>query len=251
MEIIFIGTGSGKTSLTRNHSALLISSQNTKLLVDAGDGISKALLLSGINYNSINDIIISHFHPDHLSGLPSLLNQMKMNRREKPLNIFCPGDPKVLKNYIETTLVFFKRLGFNVNLLALNESEIKLNDEMSFKTKKNSHLKKYSDEKPVGVVLISLSVLFTVKDKNILYTGDVGSPADLYLFKEKPDIIISEITHISKNDIITALEKLNPKMLIVTHIEDNLEVELNEFIQYEQKLVPKFVVAYDNYKCKI
>ncbi len=251
MEIIFIGTGSGKTSLKRNHSSLLISSSNTKLLVDTGDGISRALLQAEIEFNSITDIIITHYHPDHLSGLPSLLNQMKMNDRKNPLNIFCPGKPELLKNYIETNLIFIKRIGFKVEFISLSETEIKLNEEISFSIKKNSHLKKYAAEIKDETDLISLSVLFTLNGKKVFYTGDVGSPEDLYLFNEEFDILISEVTHLIGNDVISALEKLNPGMLILTHLEDNMEFESLEFIQLAEKLVPKFVIAYDNYKCKI
>jgi ribonuclease Z len=251
LEIIFIGTGSGKTSLNRNHSSLLISSSDTKLLVDAGDGISKALLQTEINYNSITDILITHYHPDHLSGLPSLLNQMKMNHRKNSLNIFCPGKPEFLKNYIETNLIFIKRIGFIVEFISLSETEIKLTGEISFRTKQNSHLLKYGDEIKDEANLISFSVLFTLKGKKVFYTGDVGSPDDLYLFNDKFDILISEATHLTTGDIISAIDKLYPEMLILTHLEDDSEFELKEFVESAEKLVPKFVIAYDNYKCKI
>ncbi|MEO8398834.1 MAG: MBL fold metallo-hydrolase, partial [Ignavibacteriaceae bacterium] len=75
-KIKFIGTGSGKTSLKRFHSSFLILNESYNLLVDTGDGISKALLLQNINYNSIDGILISHLHPDHYTGLPLLLVQM-------------------------------------------------------------------------------------------------------------------------------------------------------------------------------
>ncbi len=88
-EIKFIGTGSGKISLNRFHSSFLISTEKFNLLVDAGDGISKALLIQKIDFNSIDGILISHLHADHFSGLPSLIAQMKMNNREKDLSIFA------------------------------------------------------------------------------------------------------------------------------------------------------------------
>ena len=74
MKIKFVGTSSGKASLNRFHSSLLLSSENYNLLVDAGDGISRALLVNGINFNSINGIIFTHLHPDHFSGLPALIS---------------------------------------------------------------------------------------------------------------------------------------------------------------------------------
>ncbi|MDZ7623513.1 MAG: hypothetical protein U5J96_03575 [Ignavibacteriaceae bacterium] len=48
MKITFLGTSSGKASLNRYHSALLFTSEKYNLLVDAGDGISRALMSNGI-----------------------------------------------------------------------------------------------------------------------------------------------------------------------------------------------------------
>ena len=72
MVITFIGTGSGEASLKREHSSILISSEKFNLLIDTGDGISKAILKAGIDFNSINGIIFTHLHPDHYSGLAVL-----------------------------------------------------------------------------------------------------------------------------------------------------------------------------------
>jgi len=79
LEIKFVGTGSGKTLLKRYHSSFLIKTEAYNLLVDAGDGISRALLNQKVTFDSINGILISHLHPDHYSGLPSLIIQMKLN----------------------------------------------------------------------------------------------------------------------------------------------------------------------------
>ena len=88
MKIKFIGTGSGKTSLNQFHSSLLLISKNYNLLVDAGDGISRALLFNEIEFNIIDGILLTHLHPDHFSGLATLIVQMKMMKRKNSLDIF-------------------------------------------------------------------------------------------------------------------------------------------------------------------
>ncbi|MCB9257926.1 MAG: hypothetical protein H6612_01130 [Ignavibacteriales bacterium] len=57
MELIFIGTSSGRTSLTKFHSSLLFKINSKNILIDSGDGISKALLNQKISANKITDII--------------------------------------------------------------------------------------------------------------------------------------------------------------------------------------------------
>jgi len=102
VKITFIGTSSGKVSLTRFHSSLVISSEKFNLLVDAGDGISRALMSSGLRFNSTNGILFTHLHPDHFSGLPALIVQMKMMNRNEPLDIFIHES---LKAVVEEFLI--------------------------------------------------------------------------------------------------------------------------------------------------
>ena len=88
MKLKFIGTSSGQTSLNRNHSSLFFQLGSTNILIDAGDGISKALLHQNVDHSLIDKIIISHFHSDHLAGLPSLLTQMIIAKRRKAIEIY-------------------------------------------------------------------------------------------------------------------------------------------------------------------
>ena len=75
MNIVFIGTSSGRTSLSRFHSSLFFEHPKFGLLIDAGDGISKALLSAGKNQNDIDIILFTHFHADHFGGIAGLVTQ--------------------------------------------------------------------------------------------------------------------------------------------------------------------------------
>src|SRR5210317_870930 len=118
MELTFIGTGSGKTSLNRFHTSILISENDHRLLVDTGDGISKALLASDISVNSIDSIIISHTHADHFAGVASLLTQMKIHVRTSPLAIFIHKDfLKFLSEFINVSYLFKETIGFDLKII--------------------------------------------------------------------------------------------------------------------------------------
>ena len=118
MELTFIGTGSGKTSLNRFHTSLLITEKDHNLLIDTGDGISKALLSSSVNVRSIDSILISHTHADHFSGITSLLTQMKIERRIEPLNILIHASfSDFLKKFINISFLFRESIGFELNII--------------------------------------------------------------------------------------------------------------------------------------
>ena len=254
-EIIFTGTGSGKTSLKRHHTSLLLKS-DLLILIDTGDGVSHALLKSKIDFSLIDVIVITHFHPDHLSGISSLLNQMKMNGRERDLRIYVHENLKeVLINYITANYIFSERLGFPVKFSSFNnENEIVLGDNISFYAKENSHLKKlqgrgeYDDK-----LLKSFSLLFNIYGDKILYSGDIGSKDDLFLFKnEKINILISEITHIKMNNLPDIFHLLNPQKIFIVHIDDEIESELTMWHQaLDVSKREVFVITYDGQKVSV
>ena len=256
MKIIFIGTGSGKTSLKRNHSSILLSGANYNLLIDAGDGISKALLENNIGFSEIDSILFSHFHPDHLDGISNLLNQMKMLKRKNSLKIFVHKNlVDLLERFIQTSNIYFVRLGFNVQLIPFKEDEtIKVNDNFEFIAKKNSHLLKLNRE--IGIdesKLISLSYFFSINENKIFYSGDIANASDLYLFKEKiTEYFISESTHISVDELTEVYNTINPLKLIVTHIEDGIERNLIKWYnRLSEKDKERIILANDGLKLEI
>ena len=256
-ELIFIGTSSGKTSLNRFHSSFLISTSNYNLLIDAGDGISKALLTLQVSYDVIDGILFSHLHPDHYTGLAALIVQMKMIERKKTLDVFIHSElAEVIRNFLIQSYLFPDRIGFEIKYHRLTDNvEFKINDDISFIPKQNSHLSSVSKlEDYKSRSYSSSSFLLSVDDKNIHYTSDVGEKNDLHLFKDKTiDYLISEVTHINPEDIITAFDKSDlPKQIILTHIIDDDLISLQKFIlELPASLKKKIIIASDGLKIKL
>jgi ribonuclease Z len=249
VNIKFLGTGSGLTSLERYHSSFLITSSNYKFLVDCGDGISKALLNQNVNFDTINSIIISHLHADHFAGLPSLLTQMKLNNREEKLSVYIhKSDKEFLTQFIQHSYLFFDRLLFELEIIPFSEEEnIFLTNKFSFLSKRNSHLDKYRENKTsVALGYTSLSFLFLDHENSVIYTGDVGSDNDLYLFEDKVDWFITEITHVSLAGIIGLIEKKSAKKIILTHLDklsDKIIVDLKKHFDTDNEKTDILIAA--------
>ncbi len=235
MKITFIGTSSGKVSLNRFHSSLLFSSDGYNLLIDAGDGISRALISSGINFNLLNGILFTHLHPDHFSGLPALIVQMKMTNRNEPLDIFIHESLKTeVEEFLVRSYLLPERIGYKIRYKTFRDDErFNISENFTFIAKKNSHitdLEKFKD-KYSSLSLYSASFLFEEGNKKVIYTSDIGSEVDLLLFRDfVPDILISETTHISLSAVIEKIIKINPAKVYLTHYSDDAIPEVSEIL---------------------
>lgn len=235
MKITFLGTSSGKASTKRFHSSILFSSENYNLLVDAGDGISRALVSNGIKFNSIDGILFTHLHPDHFSGLAALIVQMKMMNRIEPLQIFIHESlVKVVKEFLVRSYLLPEKMGFEIQYESFRDDKpFNITEKFSFLARKNSHLsdlEKYRTKYP-SLSLYSGSFLFESVDKKIIYTSDIGSEEDLLLFSEIiPDLFISEVTHISPLALLENIKSIKPKMIYLTHYTDEEIPKLSEIM---------------------
>jgi ribonuclease BN (tRNA processing enzyme) len=256
-ELKFIGPGSGKTSLSRFHSSFLITTTRYNLLVDAGDGVAKALLSQGIDFTSVDGILFTHLHPDHYTGFAALIVQMKMYNRKDQLDIFVNSElVDVIKNFLINSYLFPERMGFSIFYHPFNNNnQCQINDEINFFPKQNSHLISVSElPKYKQQSFACSSILFRVEDKHIHYTGDIGDKNDLLLFKEfNPDFLVSEITHVKLNDILDTIgENHLPEKIIFTHISDDDDEKIKKFLtDLPVKLREKFVIVQDGLKISI
>ena len=246
LKVKFVGTGSGKTSLDRYHSSILISSEKYDLLIDTGDGISRALISHNIDFNSIDGILLTHLHPDHYSGLPSLIVQMKMNERNSSLDIFIH---KSFKNFVENLLLHSnllpEQIKFDINYKTFSEDErMSISKNFFALARKNSHLNKldiYSSKYP-ELNFLCFSLLFEIENRKIIYTSDIDSEDDLFLFKQFPtDIFITEITHVEPLTLFNKLREISTNKIYLTHISDDDFSELNEILATQPKFLKEKV----------
>lgn len=233
MHLKFIGTGSGKTSLKRNHSSFLISDEGHNLIIDCGDGISRALLKQDINFRSIDSILISHLHADHYSGLASLITQMKLSGREEPLSVYIHSSLcDVIEDFLLRSYLFKTKMNFQLIIIPFEfDVETRVSEHLCLTAKSNSHLNGYKPYDINNVLsFASASFLFSDSKYNVVYSGDIGSVNDLFLFNQKTDFLITEISHISREEILEVYKKIQPDKMILTHIADEIEESLKTFI---------------------
>ncbi len=87
-ELIFLGTASAVPDEQHENTYMAVRGRQGTLLIDCANNALVRLEQAGIPFQSIRDIILTHFHPDHVSGLPSLLLNMWLLGRTEPVTIY-------------------------------------------------------------------------------------------------------------------------------------------------------------------
>ena len=90
LEIVFLGTGSGIPTPTRNHASIWLRYEGDCMLLDCGEGTQRQLFKAGLNFMKIDRIFITHWHADHWAGLIGLLLTMNLENRKAPLHVYGP-----------------------------------------------------------------------------------------------------------------------------------------------------------------
>jgi ribonuclease Z len=129
MEITFLGTSSMVPTKERSHSALFVSHKTQGILVDCGEGTQRQMKITGIKLVKINKIIISHWHGDHILGLPGLLQTLSSssNTYSGILEIYGPPGTKKQFAMLKEALNF--ELSFEVKLIEVKPGVIFDNDD--------------------------------------------------------------------------------------------------------------------------
>ncbi|RAL23900.1 ribonuclease Z [Lujinxingia litoralis] len=114
IQIVFLGTGSGKPMPQRNVSSVALFREGELFLFDCGEATQLQLTRSGLRPGAIRAIFLSHFHGDHVNGLPGLIGSLTLNQREEALDIY---GPRGLRRWFKTLHeLHILRPGFRVRL---------------------------------------------------------------------------------------------------------------------------------------
>lgn len=118
IDVCLLGTGGMMPLPYRWLTSLLVRYNGTSILLDCGEGTQIALKKKGWSPNPIGVILITHFHADHIAGLPGMLLSMGNSERTDPVLIV---GPRGLTHVVESMRVIAPELPFVVHCKELSE----------------------------------------------------------------------------------------------------------------------------------
>jgi ribonuclease Z len=102
-ELIFLGTSDAIPSKERNHTSILLNYKNENILIDCGEGTQRQLRIAEINPCKITRLLITHWHGDHVLGIPGLLQTLSFNGYNQTFFIYGPrGTKEFVKEMLKT-----------------------------------------------------------------------------------------------------------------------------------------------------
>lgn len=112
IDVTLLGTGGMMPLPSRALTSLYVRYDGHCLLVDCGEGTQTAIRSAKLRINPIDAILITHFHADHISGLPGLLLSLGNEARTEPITIYGPYG---LEKIVNSLRVIAPDLPFEIN----------------------------------------------------------------------------------------------------------------------------------------
>ena len=172
MQILFLGTSSMVPTKERNQSGVLISYKNEGILVDCGEGTQRQLKVAGVKLTKITKILISHWHGDHVLGLPGLIQSMSAGCYGKTLKIYGPAGTKRFMKKMFEVFAFDNRM--NIEIGEIKGGKFFENNDFVLKAKVLKH----------NVTTLGYSLIEKDKRKiDMKYVRKIGLPVGPLLGK--------------------------------------------------------------------
>ncbi|HWF17680.1 MAG TPA: MBL fold metallo-hydrolase [Verrucomicrobiae bacterium] len=236
------GVGDGWPCADRNHASFLYRLGDVSILVDCGDCISRSYKASGLDYNLIDRIFISHLHSDHVAGFFMLMQGFWLEQRKKDLPVSMPADGiKPISELLNAGLIFKELLQFRLRFEALRVGKPVMTKDVRVTPYPSTHLeqlrrsfqKRYPQDYAAYCFLIERGKL------RIGHSADIGCPEDLEPLLKKPlDLLVCELAHFHPEDLFLYLQGRDIKKILFMHVGRSYWEDLKKTQRLAAKMMP-------------
>lgn len=233
MKITFLGTACMVPTKERNHFGVFVRYKNEGILVDCGENIQRQMKVAGIKPSKITKILISHWHGDHVFGLPGLLKSLTMGNYEGTLRIYGQKgikehmkkvfDAFPFKKIIKLEIIeikkkiFIDKEDFKIEAFKLEHSVPTIGFNFIVKERRKilmnkvkklgvpdgpliGKLQKGKDIVWKGKKVMSKDVSLIINQKKLSFIMDTRLCNNIYKFSKDADILICDSTYNSNQE---------------------------------------------------
>jgi ribonuclease BN (tRNA processing enzyme) len=246
MEIIILGSGTSIPTKDHSPAGIVIIQEGHPFLLDIGPGTLTRLAQAGFNFDKLDFLLLSHFHPDHTLDLATLLQVFDSSPESQRARPFSIIGGRGLKDFLERMLSLYPEI--KPQTYQINKQEV-FRDEFSlYGLKIQSAPTQHTGQ----------SVAYSIQENNhkLVYSGDAAPGGELTSLAINADILICECSfpggwvttdHLNADSVGEIAHTAAVKTLIVTHCyPPALQVNLKEQIRQHYK--GKIILANDGFR---
>ena len=231
MQITFLGTSSMVPTKERNQIAVFLSYGSEGILFDCGEGTQRQFKIAGISLTKVTKVLVSHWHGDHVLGLPGLIQTLSSMDYSNKLEIYGPvGTKKRMEKMFEAFVfdkrinlivkeiksgIFFENNDFQLEAYSLEHGIETLGYRLVEKDKRKIDMKKVKklyipigpflgklqQNKPIehnGKKIMPDDATYIENGKKIAYITDTVLCDNCYKIADNADLLVCEATYSSK-----------------------------------------------------
>lgn len=220
-RITFLGTASAVPNENHHNSHFILETEGKVILVDCSGNPVVPLDQAGIDPLRVTDLVLTHFHPDHVSGVPLFLMDLWLLGRETPLIVHGLEDvvdrmEKMMALYQWEDWDGFYPVAFHG--LPSEEMTPVLTGE---------HVEVFSS--PVCHMIPAIGLRFELPDGVVAYSTDTGPCEQVIRLAEDADILIHEASgasqgHSSPAEAGEIASKAGVKTLVLIHYPPDADI---------------------------
>lgn len=220
-SLTLLGTGTCQIEADHRASSVLLRLGGLPILFDCGHGIVQRVLEAGIIPNELEHVVISHFHPDHVSDLVPLMQAgawSPRNPRNRDLHLYGPPG---MQDFVEKIFDLynagsFQKPAYEIHIHELQDGPFKIEslqfDSVSLPPAGNHGLR------------------LRLGKKRYALTGDSYYHEQERAFLKGCDLAVIDAGHINDEEIIQLACETQVRMLVCSH----LYRELDEHVLQQQ-----------------
>lgn len=219
-ELVVVGCGTVVPEADRGCSSYWAEVDDSLVLLDCGPGAVQGLARRRLPWFALTDLVLTHFHADHVGALPGLFFAFKHglpDRRAEPLVVWGPAGTRDLFEGLAAVLGdYLLDPGFPVAIRELAPNE---EAELMGGGRLHTHKTPHTDE--------SLAIRIDGARSGLGYTGDTGPSETLGPFMRGVGLLVCECSlldaevgdnHLSPRRVARIAAAARPDILLLTHV---------------------------------
>jgi ribonuclease BN (tRNA processing enzyme) len=208
-SITLLGTGTCQIEHERRASSVLIQLDGMPVLFDCGHGVIQRLLEVGIQHNELNHIVLSHFHPDHVSDLLPFLHAgawSRRNPRTTDLHMYGPpGIQRLIEGFMNI---------FGASSLRQPSYDILVHEVTAERFSIGPYDFDFISLPPAG----NHGLRFAWKGRQYAITGDSNFHEEEVAFLRSVELAIIDSGHLEDAEIVQLAAASQAKTLACSHL---------------------------------